>query len=124
MERRGQKYHRDRLGEAIREEIETILEGELGDPRIGLVSVSTVLMADDSRSARVMVNVEGDDDEAERSLEGLNAAKNFVRHEIAERLRLRRPPELFFQVDRTHKAEGRVEELLDRAKKRARKKPE
>ena len=77
MEPRAQKYHRDRLGEAIREEIETILEGELGDPRIGLVSVSAVLMADDARSARVMVNVEGDDDEAERSLEGLEAAKNY-----------------------------------------------
>src|SRR5258706_8993235 len=121
MERRGQKYHRDRLGEAIREEIETILEGELADPRIGLVSVSAVLLADDSRSARVMINVEGDDAEAERSLEGLNAAKNFVRHEMAERLRLRRPPELYFQVDRSHKLEGRVEELLDRAKKRSKK---
>jgi ribosome-binding factor A len=124
MEPRAQKYHRDRLGEAIREEIETILEGELGDPRIGLVSVSAVLMADDARSARVMVNVEGDDDEAERSLEGLNAAKNYVRHELAERLRLRRPPELYFQVDRSHKMEGRVEELLERAKKRSRKKAE
>jgi ribosome-binding factor A len=124
MEPRAQKYHRDRLGEAIREEIETILEGELGDPRIGLVSVSAVLMADDARSARVMVNVEGDDDEAERSLEGLEAAKNYVRHELAERLRLRRPPELFFHVDRSHKMEGRVEELLERAKKRSRKKAE
>ncbi len=122
MERRGQKYHRDRLGEAIREEIETILEGELGDPRIGLVSVSGVQMADDSRSARVLVNVEGDDNEAERSLEGLEAAKNYVRHELAERLRLRRPPELFFQLDRSHQLESRVEELLDRAKKRSRKK--
>ena len=122
MEPRAQKYHRDRLGEAIREEIETILEGELGDPRIGLVSVSAVLMADDARSARVMVNVEGDDDEAERSLEGLEAAKNYVRHELAERLRLRRPPELYFQVDRSHKLESRVEELLSRAKKRNRKK--
>ena len=124
MERRGQKYHRNRVGEAIREEIETILEGELADPRIGLVSVSAVLLADDSRSARVMINVEGDDLEAERSLEGLNAAKNFVRHEMAERLRLRRPPELIFQVDRAHKAQGRVDELLDRAKKRIKKKTE
>jgi len=55
---------------------------------------------------------------------GLDAAKNYVRHELAERLRLRRPPELIFQVDRSHKAEGRVEELLDRAKKRSRKKAE
>jgi len=36
VERRGQKYHRERLGERLREEIETILEGELSDPRIGL----------------------------------------------------------------------------------------
>ena len=118
MERRGQKYHRDRLSEALREEIETILEGELGDPRIGLASVSEVKMAVDARSAHVLIAVAGDDYEAERTLQGLDAAKNFVRHELAERLRLRRPPELFFQIDRSQQLESRVEELLARAKKR------
>ncbi|MFZ1131149.1 MAG: 30S ribosome-binding factor RbfA [Terriglobales bacterium] len=122
MEHRGQKYHRGRLSEAIREEIETILEGELADPRIGLASVSAVLMAQDARSARVMVTVAGDEAEAERTLEGLAAAKNYVRHELAERLRLRRPPEIYFQIDRADELESRVEELLVRAKKRARKK--
>jgi ribosome-binding factor A len=118
MERRAQRHHRERLSEAIREEIETILEGELADPRIGLVSVSGVQMADDSRSARVLVNVDGDDVEAELSLTGLDAAKNFIRRELAERLRLRRPPELFFQLDRSQQLETRVEELLQRTKKR------
>jgi ribosome-binding factor A len=118
MERRSQNYRRGRLSEAIREEIETILEGELADPRIGLASVSEVQMAADARSARVLVTVEGDDDEAERSLTGLDAAKNFIRHELAERLRLRRPPELFFQLDRSQQLESRVEELLQRTKKR------
>ncbi len=118
MERRSQKHHRERLSEALREEIETILEGELADPRIGLASVTAVEMADDARSARVLVSVAGDDEEAERTLQGLEAAKNFVRHEIAERLRLRRPPELFFQIDRSQQLESRVEELLNRAKKR------
>jgi len=118
MERRSQKYHRGRLSEAIREEIETILEGELSDPRIGLVNVSGVIMAEDSRSARVLVNVPGDDEEAERTMEGLEAAKGFVRRELAGRLRLRRPPELFFQLDRSQQLESRVEELLARAKKR------
>ncbi len=118
MERRSQKHRRERLSEAIREEIETILEGELGDPRIGLVSVSGVQMAEDARSARVLVAVDGDDAEAERSLTGLDAAKNFIRRELAERLRLRRPPELFFQLDRSQQLESRVEELLERAKKR------
>jgi ribosome-binding factor A len=121
VEHRGQKYHRGRLSEAIREEIETILEGELADPRIGLASVSSVIMAQDARSARVMVTVPGDETEAERTLEGLAAAKNYVRHEIAERLRLRRPPELYFQVDRSDELESRVEELLSREKKRKKK---
>ncbi len=121
MEHRGQKYHRGRLSEAIREEIETILEGELADPRIGLASVSAVLMAQDARSARVMVTVCGDETEAERTLEGLAAAKNYVRHQLAERLRLRRPPELYFQIDRADELESRVEELLGRERKRKRK---
>ncbi len=121
MEHRAQKYHRGRLSEAIREEIETILEGELGDPRIGLASVSSVIMAEDARSARVMVHVDGDEVEAEKTLEGLAAARNYVRHALAERLRLRRPPELYFQIDRADQLESRVDELLGRAKKRARK---
>src|ERR1700723_2848909 len=121
VEHRGQKYHRGRLSEAIREEIETILEGELGDPRIGLASVSTVLIAQDARSARVMVTVAGDEAEAERTLEGLTAARNYVRHELAERLRLRKPPELYFQIDRADQLESRVDELLSREKKRKRK---
>jgi ribosome-binding factor A len=121
MERRGQKYHRERLSEALREEIETILEGELGDPRIGLASVSGLQIAEDGRSAHVSVSVAGDDAEAERTLEGLNAAKNFVRHELVERLHLRRAPELYFRIDRSEQLESRVEELLARAKKRKKK---
>lgn len=120
MEKRGQKYHRERLGEALREEIETIVEGELGDPRVGLVNVSSVALADDSRSARVFVVVEGNDAEAERSLEGLAAAVGFIRHEVADRLHLRRAPELFFQLDRTQKYQARIEELLNRSKRKSR----
>ena len=119
MEKRGVKYHRGRLGEALREEIETLVEGELADPRIGLVSVSGVELAADGRSAQVLVDVEGDDDEAERSLIGLDAAKAYIRHELADRLRLRRAPELFFRLDREERDKARVEELLERAKNRS-----
>jgi ribosome-binding factor A len=120
VEKRGAKYHRERLGEALREEIETIVEGELADPRIGLVNVSSVELAEDSRSARIFVVVEGEDDEAERTLEGLTAAVGFIRREVAERLRLRRSPELFFQLDRSQKYQSRIDELLSRSKKRGR----
>jgi ribosome-binding factor A len=120
LERRAQKYHRERLSEALREEIETILEGELGDPRIGLVNVSEVHLAPDSRSARVMVVVEGDEEAAEETMEGLLAATGYIRRELAERLHLRRPPELIFAQDRSQQYEARIDELLTRTRKRSR----
>jgi ribosome-binding factor A len=119
VEKRGAKYHRERLGEALREEIETIVEGELGDPRIGLASVSSVMLGSDSRSARIFVVVQGDDEEAARTLEGLTAAVGFIRREVAERLHLRRPPELYFHLDRSQTYAATIDELLKRNQKRS-----
>ncbi len=118
MEKRGAKYHRGRLGEALREEIETIVEGELGDPRIGLASVTSVELAEDSRSARILMAVLGNEEECQRTLEGLTAAVGFIRHEVADRLHLRRAPELYFVLDRSEKFNARINELLKRSKRR------
>jgi ribosome-binding factor A len=118
VEKRAVKYHRGRLGEALREELEALVEGELSDPRIGLVRVTAVHLADDGRSAQVLVDADGDDAEADRSIEGLQAAKAYIRHELVERLRLRRAPELYFRLDRAEREKARVEQLLERAKKR------
>jgi ribosome-binding factor A len=119
VEKRGLKYHRGRVGEALREEIETLVEGELADPRIGLVSVTAVHIADDGKSADVWVHVEGDDTEADRSLEGLEAARDYIRHELVERLQIRRAPDLIFLLDRAEQDKARVEQLLQRARKRS-----
>ena len=97
MEKRGAKYHRERLGEALREEIETIVEGE-----------------------QVFVSLDGDDEEAARCLEGLTAAVGYIRREVAENLHLRRPPELYFHLDRSDKYGARIDELLGRARKKKR----
>ncbi|HEY3930470.1 MAG TPA: 30S ribosome-binding factor RbfA [Candidatus Koribacter sp.] len=118
LEQRAQKHHRERLGEAIREEIGAILEGELGDPRIGLVTVSEVLMAPNGKSANVLVAVAGEAQEAVDTIEGLTAATGFIRHEIARRLALRTAPELFFRLDQSERYGGRVEELLKRVNKK------
>ncbi len=118
MEHRGAKYHRARVGEALKEEIITMLEGELGDPRIGLASVTEVQLAPDARSARVFVSVEGSEDEADKTLEGLNAARGYIRRELTERLQLRQAPELFFQLDRSEQSGGRIDELLKRIEQR------
>ncbi len=118
MENRGQKYHRERVGEALREEIGALVEGELGDPRIGLVSVSEVHLEGGSRTARVFVVAAGDEKEAAQSIEGLNAARGYIRHELTRRLGVRQAPELIFVLDRSDQYGGRIEELLHRIQKR------
>ena len=101
MENRGQKYHRERLADALREEIAALVEGELGDPRIGLVSVSEVHLAPDGKTARVFVVADGNEDEGQKSLEGLNAARGYIRHELTRRLGVRQSPDLSFVLDRS-----------------------
>ena len=78
----------------------------------------SVHIADDGRSAQVWVNVEGDDADADLSIQGLEAAREYIRHELVERLHLRRAPELYFRLDRAEQEKARVEELLARVKKR------
>ncbi len=120
MQHGGAKHHRERIGEALKEEIATIIEGELGDPRIGLANVSEVHLSPDGRSARVFIVVQGSDEEAAETMNGLDAAKNFIRRELTDRLRLRQAPELFFQLDHSDQYGSRIDELLERIEKRRR----
>ena len=118
VEVRPPKHQRERRVEAFREEIDLILEGELGDPRIGLSAVTEVVLAPGGKMARVFVRVHGGEEEAEETLAGLNAAKGFIRHQLAERMGLRQAPELVFVIDRSEQYASRIDELLGRTKKR------
>jgi len=120
MENRSQKYHRERRSEALREELTLLVEGELEDPRIGLITVNEVVMAPDGKVARVFVAVAGTEDEVEESLDGLNDARGFIRHALTVNLGLRHAPELVFVLDQSEQHGSRVEELLKRIEKRKR----
>ena len=62
--------------------------------------------------------MDGDDEEAQRSLEGLKAAVGYIRREVAENLHLRRPPELYFHLDRSDQYGARIDELLSRTRRK------
>jgi ribosome-binding factor A len=120
-ENRSAEHHRERLIDALREEIDAIIGGELTDPRIGLAHVSEVVLAPGGKSARILVEVDGTDDEAARTMEGLAAARGFIRTEVRDRLGKKHVPELTFHLDRSTRASQRVDELLGRVEKRAKK---
>lgn len=121
-ENRGRQHGMERRAEALRDEIGTIIEGELADPRIGLATVSEVVMNPGGKSARVFVQVEGaTEEELEETLAGLNAAKGYIRSELTTKLGLRHCPELFFAIDRSDAIGGRITQLLGRVEKTQRK---
>ena len=117
-EQRGKQHHLERLTEALKDEIGAIIEGELGDPRIGLCNVTEVLLSPDGKSARVFVHADGDDEEAGKTVKAIEAAKGYIRHELLERLGVRHVPELNFILDRSQEIGARIDELLGRTRKR------
>jgi ribosome-binding factor A len=119
-EQRGRQYHRERVGEALKEEIGAIIEGELGDPRIALCTVSEIALSPDGKTARVFLQVQGDERESHQTVTAINAAKGYIRRELLERMGVRHVPDLTFVLDRSHEYGARIDELLGRIKKRKR----
>ena len=121
-EHRGRKYHQGRVAETLREEIGAMIEGELSDPRIAFCYVSEVLMNPGGKSARVYVAVNGSVPDIEKAeadtIAGLEAAKGYIRFEIKERMGVRHVPELSFLADRSGRFQARIDELMERSRKR------
>lgn len=118
IENRSAAHHRSRLTEALKEQITIILEGELADPRIGLCTVTEIVFAPGGKAARVLVQAEGTEDEQRETMEGLTAARAYIRVSVREALGVRQVPELTFHQDLSEKFGGRINELLGRVEKR------
>ena len=88
------------------------------DPRIGFATVTSVDLSGDLRTAHAFVSIMGDEKKKLESMEGLTAAKNFLRYQLGQRLRLRHTPALEFRLDRTQEYDERIEELIRRAKQK------
>ena len=121
-EHRARKHHQGRVAEALREEIGSMIEGELSDPRIAFCYVSEVVLNSGGKSARVYIAVDTAVPDIaraeEQTIAGLDAAKGYIRFELKERMGVRHVPDLTFLADRSGRFQARIEELMDRSRKR------
>jgi ribosome-binding factor A len=69
------------------------------------------------RHARVLVGARGTQAEQKGAIKALEHAANFIRHEIIERLQLRRVPELHFSLDNSQEYTERIDQILKEMKK-------
>ena len=109
-----------RLGEQIKRDLALLIQRELKDPRIGMVTVNFVELSKDLSYADVNVTVlvPGDvDEKIVESLAILNEASVFLRTELGRGLRVRKVPHLRFHYDDSLKRGARINELIHQALK-------
>lgn len=109
---------RVRVGEQIHRELADLVQRDLHDPKVGLLTIASVDVSPDLTQARVYYTVLGDESKAKESGAALKRATGFLRYELGKRLRLRVMPQLHFLYDATEQRAARLEQLLAAEKRR------
>jgi ribosome-binding factor A len=104
-----------RVGEQIQRELAELVQRELKDPRLGMVTISAVEVTRDMGLAKVFFTVFGEGFDEKQTLEALNHANGFLRRELAHRMRLRTVPELRFQYDHSIEKGCQLSNLINKA---------
>jgi ribosome-binding factor A len=102
----------DRVNQLIKEEVSTLLQRELKDPRLGFVTVTEVETSKDLRVAKVFVSVLGAEQQWAASLAALASARGFVRNWLRQHLDLRITPQIDFRPDRSMEHAAKIQSLL------------
>jgi len=106
-----------RVADYLQRELASLIQREVRDPRVGMVSVTGVDVSRDLGHARVYYTVMGSDsqEEASESTEALNKAAGFLRSQLSRDSSMRMVPQLRFYFD-TSVGRGRdLESLIRRA---------
>lgn len=104
-----------RVGEQVQREMAGLIREQMRDPRVLMLTVTSVDCSPDMKQARVYVSSLGSAQEQEAALQALRRAAGFLRTRLAERLRLRVVPQLQFAYDRSIEEGVRMSTLIDAA---------
>ena len=123
-----------RVADQMRREIATLIQMEVNDPRVGMVSITAVDVSKDLAYANIYVTVlnslsnngQADFDtlsepsdldklEVAENIKALNKAAGFLRSLLAKRLSLRVVPKLKFHYDASVERGQQLSKLIDNA---------
>lgn len=110
----------DRVGDQIQRDLAVLIQREIKDPRLGMVTISHAKVSKDLSYADVYITVLalGDQDEVEAiaaSLKVLRNAAGFLRAQLARGIKLRVMPELRFHFDESIERGRRLHSLIEDA---------
>lgn len=105
----------ERMAEIVRRELAVLIQQEVKDPRLKMVTVSAVKVSRDLSYAKVYITVFGDDDTIKENVAILNKAAGFLRSSLANRIKARIIPALKFIYDASIIEGDRLQNLIDKA---------
>ena len=109
-----------RIGEVIMRELAQMIQQEVSDPRVGMVTVSHVEVTSDLRYAKVYItrlNETESEEDVKECIAGLTNAAGFLKRGIAKRVEIRTVPELKFYYDKSLEHGFHMDELIAKANK-------
>lgn len=104
-----------KVSSLIKKEVSMMLIQDIKDDRVGagLVSVTDVEVSGDLQHAKIFVSIYGSEEARAETMEGLKAARSFVRRMLGQRVRLRRSPEISFVEDRSLQEGDRMINIIN-----------
>ncbi|AHL74420.1 ribosome-binding factor A [Stutzerimonas stutzeri] len=107
-----------RIGDQMQRELALLIQREVKDPRLGLITITAVEVSRDLSHAKVFITVMGKDDDEDAvkgNLRILNDASGFLRMQLGKAMKLRTVPQLHFNYDASVRRGVELTTLIERA---------
>lgn len=102
----------NRIAEQMRRELADLLQFEVKDPRVGMVTITEVEVTGDMAHAKIFYSAQKGTPELQK---GLEKASGFLRTQVAKRMLLRTVPQLHFEYDASADYGMKMSQLIDEA---------
>jgi ribosome-binding factor A len=103
-----------KLGDLIQREVSDLIRLEVRDPRVGMITITSVDVSPDMTHAKIFFTVL-EKDKLQDTLEGLKRSAGFLRAQLAKRVQMYTTPELRFVYDESVERGDRLSRLIDEA---------
>jgi ribosome-binding factor A len=104
-----------RVEEQLKRLLSELVRREIKDPRVGLITITTVEVSRDLTHARIYFTPFAGIGDSDAALEALRHAAGYLRIQVRNQMRLRAAPELDFQLDDSIERGARLSSLISDA---------
>lgn len=105
----------ERISDALIEKISYILNNEVKNKDINFITVTDVKVTSDLTLAKVYYTIL-EEDKKDQTAKALKSASGFIRHELRDRIDIRKIPELQFIYDESIEYGQKIETILEKLK--------